>query len=63
MVCVDVGLKYNQLRCLVSRGVEVLRVPFDFSFPQLAGRDYDGLFVSVSTEVVSRFVEAGTDTR
>ncbi len=43
---VDVGLKYNQLRCLVRRGVEVLRVPWDYDFPQLAGKDYDGLFLS-----------------
>lgn len=40
------GLKYNQLRCLVSRGVEVLVVPWDYNFPQLAGKDYDGLFIS-----------------
>ncbi|KAI9829844.1 MAG: hypothetical protein M1819_005942 [Sarea resinae] len=46
VVCVDVGLKYNQLRCLVSRGVEVLRVPWDYDFPRLAGKDYDGLFIS-----------------
>src|ERR1700756_4143278 len=24
VICIDVGLKYNQLRCLLSRGVEVL---------------------------------------
>ncbi|KAL8782301.1 MAG: hypothetical protein Q9213_005494 [Squamulea squamosa] len=46
IVCVDVGLKYNQLRCLVGRGVEVLVVPWDYDFPQLAGKDYDGLFIS-----------------
>ncbi|KAI4245557.1 MAG: hypothetical protein LQ352_006538 [Teloschistes flavicans] len=46
VVCVDVGLKYNQLRCLVRRGVEVQVVPWDFDFPKLAGRDYDGLFIS-----------------
>ena len=40
------GLKYNQLRCLVSRGVEVLVVPWDYDFPSLAGKDYDGLFIS-----------------
>ena len=40
------GIKYNQLRCLVSRGVEVLVVPWDYNFPSLAGKDYDGLFVS-----------------
>ncbi|KAF2277390.1 aspartate carbamoyltransferase [Westerdykella ornata] len=46
VVCVDVGLKYNQLRCLVKRGVEVEVVPWDYDFPQLAGKDYDGLFIS-----------------
>ena len=46
VVTVDVGLKYNQLRCLVRRGVEVLQVPWDYDFPALAGKDYDGLFIS-----------------
>ena len=46
VVCVDVGLKYNQLRCLVKRGVEAEVVPWDYDFPQLAGKEYDGLFIS-----------------
>ncbi|KAF2020001.1 carbamoyl-phosphate synth [Aaosphaeria arxii CBS 175.79] len=46
VVCVDVGLKYNQLRCLVRRGVEVQVVPWDYDFPKLAGKEYDGLFIS-----------------
>ena len=46
MLCLDVGLKYNQLRCLVKRGVEVLVVPWNYDFPRLAGKDYDGLFIS-----------------
>ncbi len=46
VVVVDVGLKYNQLRCLLARGVEVLVVPWDYDFPALAGKDYDGLFIS-----------------
>lgn len=46
VVCVDVGLKYNQLRCLVKRGLEVEVVPWDYDFPQLAGKEYDGLFIS-----------------
>ena len=46
VVVVDVGLKYNQLRCLLSRGVEVMVVPWDYDFPALAGKDYDGLFIS-----------------
>ena len=46
VVCVDVGLKYNQLRCLIARGVEVEVVPWDYDFPKLAGKEYDGLFLS-----------------
>ena len=46
VLCVDVGLKFNQLRCLVQRGVEVQVVPWDYDFPSLAGKDYDGLFLS-----------------
>ncbi|QIW99094.1 hypothetical protein AMS68_004612 [Peltaster fructicola] len=46
VVCVDVGLKYNQLRCLVKRGVEVEVVPWDYDFAKLAGKEYDGLFIS-----------------
>ncbi|KAI9035813.1 bifunctional carbamoylphosphate synthetase/aspartate transcarbamylase [Aspergillus affinis] len=46
VLCLDVGLKYNQLRCLLARGVEVLVVPWNYDFPTLAGKDYDGLFVS-----------------
>ncbi|OGE52003.1 hypothetical protein PENARI_c011G01476 [Penicillium arizonense] len=46
VLCLDVGMKYNQLRCLLSRGVEVLVVPWDYDFPTLAGKDFDGLFVS-----------------
>ncbi|APA13049.1 hypothetical protein sscle_10g078190 [Sclerotinia sclerotiorum 1980 UF-70] len=46
VLCLDVGLKYNQLRCLVKRGVEVLVCPWDYDFPTLAGKDYDGLFIS-----------------
>jgi carbamoyl-phosphate synthase/aspartate carbamoyltransferase len=46
VLCVDVGLKFNQLRCLISRGVEVQVVPWDYDFPSLAGKEYDGLFLS-----------------
>jgi len=46
VLCVDVGLKYNQLRCLVSRGVEVQVVPWNYDFPSLAGKEFDGLFIS-----------------
>ena len=46
VLCVDVGLKFSQLRCLLRRGVEVQVVPWDYDFPQLAGQEYDGLFIS-----------------
>ncbi|KAL8731202.1 MAG: hypothetical protein Q9166_003609 [cf. Caloplaca sp. 2 TL-2023] len=46
IICVDVGKKYNQIKCLVRRGVEVLAVPWDYDFQKLAGREYDGLFIS-----------------
>ncbi|KAI5294958.1 hypothetical protein KEM52_002750 [Ascosphaera acerosa] len=43
VLAVDVGMKFNQLRCLLARGVEVLMVPFDYDF---TGEEYDGLFIS-----------------
>ncbi|KIN00126.1 hypothetical protein OIDMADRAFT_164286 [Oidiodendron maius Zn] len=46
VLCLDVGLKYNQLRCFLKRGVEVLVCPWDYDFPAVAGSDYDGLFIS-----------------
>lgn len=46
ILCVDVGMKFNQLRCLVSRGLEVEVVPWDYDFPPLAASNYDGLFIS-----------------
>jgi carbamoyl-phosphate synthase/aspartate carbamoyltransferase len=46
VLCLDVGMKYNQLRCFLKRGVEVLVCPWDYDFPKLAGKDYDGLFIS-----------------
>lgn len=46
VLCLDVGLKYNQIRCLVNRGVEVLVCQWDYDFLSLAYKDYDGLFIS-----------------
>lgn len=43
VVLVDCGLKHNIVRCLVKRGVKVVRVPWDYDFNTL---DYDGLFLS-----------------
>ena len=43
VVLVDCGVKANIIRCLVNRGVEVVRVPWDYDFNQL---DFDGLFLA-----------------
>ena len=43
VVLVDCGVKNNILRCLINRGVEVIRVPWDYDFNTL---EYDGLFIS-----------------
>ncbi|KAI4165542.1 MAG: hypothetical protein LQ342_000955 [Letrouitia transgressa] len=46
VICIDLGLKFSQLKCLVSRGVEVFVVPWDFDFPNLPAENFDGLFLS-----------------
>ena len=43
VVLVDCGVKANIIRCLVNRGVEVIRVPWDYDFNRL---DFDGLFLA-----------------
>ena len=43
VVLVDCGIKHNIIRCLLSRGVRVVRVPWDYDFTALP---YDGLFIS-----------------
>jgi carbamoyl-phosphate synthase/aspartate carbamoyltransferase len=70
VLCLDVGLKYNQLRCLLKRGVEVLVCPWNYDFPALAGKDYDGLFISngpgdpaVMTETVKHIQAAMEENR
>ena len=67
VVLVDCGVKHNILRCLVSRGVEVVRVPWDYDF---TGMDYDGLFLSngpgdpaVCTETIGHLRNALTEDR
>ena len=39
----DCGVKANIIRCLLRRGVAVIRVPWNYDFN---GLDYDGLFLS-----------------
>lgn len=43
VVLVDCGVKHNILRCFVERGIELIRVPWDYDFNTL---EWDGLFIS-----------------
>ena len=43
MVLVDCGVKANIIRCLIRRGIEVIRVPWDYDFNEL---EFDGLFLA-----------------
>ncbi|TWV12963.1 glutamine-hydrolyzing carbamoyl-phosphate synthase small subunit [Bacteroidaceae bacterium HV4-6-C5C] len=43
VVLVDCGVKSNIIRCLLKRGVEVVRVPWDYDYN---GLQFDGLFIS-----------------
>jgi carbamoyl-phosphate synthase/aspartate carbamoyltransferase len=44
ILAVDVGMKNNQIRCFLKRGVSLTVVPWDYDFA--ANQDYDGLFIS-----------------
>ncbi len=43
VVLVDCGVKANIIRCLLHRGIEVVRVPWDYDFNSL---DFDALFLA-----------------
>ncbi|MDY2606256.1 MAG: glutamine-hydrolyzing carbamoyl-phosphate synthase small subunit [Alloprevotella sp.] len=43
VVLVDCGVKHNIIRCLLRRGVEVVRVPWNYDFNTL---EFDGLFLA-----------------
>ncbi len=43
VVLVDCGVKANIIRCLIRRGIEVIRVPWDYDFNLL---EFDGLFLA-----------------
>ena len=43
VVLVDCGVKENIIRCLLRRGVEVVRVPWDYDFNDM---EFDGLFLA-----------------
>ena len=46
VVLVDCGVKHNIIRCLLNRGIEVIRVPWDYDFNQLGEEGFDGLFLA-----------------
>lgn len=43
VVLVDCGVKNNIIRCLLKRGVEVVRVPWNYDFNDM---EFDGLFLA-----------------
>lgn len=55
VVLVDCGVKANIVRCLVNRGVEVIRVPWNYDYTSM---DFDGLFLSNGPGDPDRCVEA-----
>lgn len=62
ILAIDVGMKFNQIRCFVKRGVSLKVVPYDYDFSK---EEYDGLFVSngpgdpsVMGDVVKRLSKA-----
>lgn len=43
VVLVDCGVKANIIRCLIGRGVEVIRVPWNYDYTAM---EFDGLFLA-----------------
>ena len=43
VVVIDLGVKHSIIRGLISRGAEVIRVPYDYDFTAM---EYDGVYVS-----------------
>jgi carbamoyl-phosphate synthase small subunit len=43
VVLVDCGVKANIIRCLIERGVEVIRVPWNYDYSNM---EFDGLFLA-----------------
>jgi carbamoyl-phosphate synthase/aspartate carbamoyltransferase len=44
ILAIDLGMKFNQIRCFIRRGVSLKVAPFDYDF--IADQNYDGLFLS-----------------
>ena len=69
IVAIDFGIKYNQIRCFIKRGVELKVIPWNYDF--LADPEaYDRLFISngpgdlaIVGETISRLSKARTSIR
>ncbi|EMD35866.1 carbamoyl-phosphate synthase [Gelatoporia subvermispora B] len=46
VLAVDVGMKFNQIRCFTHRGVELKVVPWDYDYLASSEEAFDGLFIS-----------------
>ena len=46
VIAIDVGMKYNQIRCFLMRGIELKCVPWDYDFTASTEEPFDGLFIS-----------------
>jgi carbamoyl-phosphate synthase/aspartate carbamoyltransferase len=46
VLAIDVGMKYNQIRCFTSRGIQLKVVPWDYDFLAKTEEPFDGIFVS-----------------
>ena len=55
VVLVDCGVKQNIIRCLIRRGVEVIRVPWNYDYTDMA---FDGLFLANGPGDPDRCVDA-----
>ena len=55
VVLVDCGVKANIIRCLVHRGCEVIRVPWNYDYTDI---DFDGLFLANGPGDPEKCVEA-----
>ncbi|KAH9942638.1 carbamoyl-phosphate synthase [Amylocystis lapponica] len=46
VLAVDVGMKFNQIRCFTHRGIELKVVPWDYDYLASSEEPFDGLFIS-----------------
>ncbi|OCB88490.1 carbamoyl-phosphate synth [Sanghuangporus baumii] len=65
VIAVDVGMKFNQIRCFTHRGVELKVVPWNYDYLAPAEEPFDGLFISngpgdptMVTEAIERLRDA-----